>query len=74
MRGCEIVWGLETADRVQRLIRSAFEGETCPCDRDGVCPILGPVALPVPRPDVVELPAEPAVSVDVVNIGTTASA
>lgn len=70
MRGVEVVWGMQTADKVQRLMVEAT-GQPCPCDQGRRCPFLGPrvslverqpVATPlvlVPRQPVPDPPPSP---------------
>lgn len=39
MRGCELLWDMETADEVQRMVERAM-GEQCPCFKEERCPLL----------------------------------
>jgi hypothetical protein len=38
MRGCELIWDQETADRVQELVVESIGA--CPCLSHGRCPLL----------------------------------
>lgn len=39
VRGCELLWDVETADEVQRIVEAA-NGGCCPCFADERCPLL----------------------------------
>lgn len=39
MRGCEVVWDVETADRVEELVEEST-GEPCPCRQGKTCPFV----------------------------------
>lgn len=39
MRGCELLWDVETADRLQEMVEQAT-GRPCPCMEGLKCPIV----------------------------------
>ena len=48
MRMCEVIWNMEKADRVQKMVESA-SGLPCPCAQGLVCPLMpADVVLPPP--------------------------
>ena len=49
MRGCEVAWDIETADRIQGLVEEAT-GMPCPCKRGLPCLVVPrEVVLPTPQ-------------------------